>query len=128
MSGPAYYTGVMNISMNEDWIVPFLYATSPDGGVTTTPIDLTGSTLMMEIRHQESDHEVVLSLSSANNQGIYITNATGGTNISADKAANAISPASRRRAKHASSRPRWCFRSDRTSRSNRSMTWLADII
>jgi len=78
MSGPAYFTGVMNIAMNEDWIVPFLYATSPDGGVTTTPIDLTGSTLMMEIRHQESDHEVVLSLSSANNQGIFITNATGG--------------------------------------------------
>src|SRR6516165_3432038 len=78
MSGPAYYTGTINISMNEDWIVPFLYQTSPDGGVTTTPIDLTGSTLMMEIRHQETDHEVVLSLSSANNQGIFITNATGG--------------------------------------------------
>jgi hypothetical protein len=77
MSGPAYYTGVMNISMNEDWIVPFLYETSPDGGVTKTPIDLTGSTLMMEIRHQESDHEVVISLSSPSN-GIFITNATGG--------------------------------------------------
>jgi hypothetical protein len=77
MSGPAYYTGVMNISMNEDWIVPFLYETSPDGGVTHTPIDLTGSTLMMEIRHQESDHEVVLSLASPD-QGIFISDATGG--------------------------------------------------
>ena len=78
MSGPAYYTGTINISMNEDWIVPFLYQTSPDGGVTTTPIDLTGSTLMMEIRHQETDHEVLLSLTSQGNQGIYITDAAGG--------------------------------------------------
>ena len=77
MSGPAYFTGVMNIAMNEDWIVPFHYATSPVGGVTTTPIDLTGSTLMMEIRRQESDHEVVLSLSSPD-RGISIDNATGG--------------------------------------------------
>jgi hypothetical protein len=77
MSGPAYFTGVINISMNEDWIVPFKYATSSDGGVTTTPIDLTGSTLMMEIRHHEADHEVVVSLASPD-KGIHIDNATGG--------------------------------------------------
>ena len=78
MSGPAYYTGVMNVAMNEDWIVPFLYQSS-DGGTppVLTPIDLTGSTLMMEIRHQESDHEVVLSLASPD-KGISIDNATGG--------------------------------------------------
>jgi hypothetical protein len=77
MAGPAYYTGAMNIAMNEDWIVPFLYATLNSDGVTTTPIDLTGSTLMMEIRHQESDHEVVLSLASPD-KGIFINNAAGG--------------------------------------------------
>jgi hypothetical protein len=77
MSGPAYYTGQMNIALNDDWIVPFLYATSPDGGVTTTPIDLTGSTLKMEIRRQESDHTVLVAASS-DTQGITITDAPGG--------------------------------------------------
>jgi hypothetical protein len=77
MAGPAYYTGTMNIAMNEDWIVPFLYATLNSDGVTTTPIDLTGSTLKMEVRKSESDRNVVVSMFSPNN-GIQITDAPGG--------------------------------------------------
>jgi hypothetical protein len=76
MSGPAYYTGVMNVAMNEDWIVPFLYAVLNSDG-STSPIDLTGSKLMMEIRLSETDHEVLIELASPD-QGISIDNATGG--------------------------------------------------
>jgi hypothetical protein len=79
MSGPAYYTGTMNIAMNDDWIVPFLYESLGSDGVTLTPIDLTGSTLMMEVRTSESDHNVAVSVSSSPpSSGIQITNATGG--------------------------------------------------
>jgi hypothetical protein len=77
MAGPSYYTGVMNISQNEDWVVPFLYAQSSDG-VTFTPIDLTGSLLKLEIRSAESEHEAIVSTFSPDN-GIIITNAVGGS-------------------------------------------------
>jgi hypothetical protein len=76
MSGPAYYTGVINIAKNDDWTVPFLYAAQNADG-STTPIDLTGSTLMMEFRTQDIDHAVLISLSSPN-AGITITDAVGG--------------------------------------------------
>jgi hypothetical protein len=76
MSGPAYYTGVMSIAKNDDWIVPFLFAAQNDDG-STSPIDLTGSTLMMEMRYQDIDHEVVVSVSSPD-KGITITDAVGG--------------------------------------------------
>lgn len=77
MSGPAYYSGVMNVAKNEDWIVPFIYG-SDDGHGGTTPIDLTGSTLKMEIRRKESDNAVAVSVFSPDN-GIAITGATNGT-------------------------------------------------
>ena len=77
MAGPSYFTGVMNISQNEDWIVPFLYSSTPDNGVTFVPIDLTGSTLKWEIRKQEADHEAIV-WSFSPDDGIFITNATGG--------------------------------------------------
>jgi hypothetical protein len=77
MAGPAYYSGVMNIALNEDWIVPFLYQMVDSTGTVFTPIDLTGSTLKMEIRIQETDHEALVSVFSPAN-GITITNATGG--------------------------------------------------
>jgi hypothetical protein len=77
MSGPAYYTGTMNIAMNDDWIVPFLYQTLGTDGVTLTPIDLTGSVLKMEVRRSESDRNVVVSIFSPSN-GIQITDAVGG--------------------------------------------------
>ena len=76
MPGPAYYSGTMNIAKNEDWIVPFAYATD-DGTGTLTPIDLTGSTLSMEIRRQELDHEVMVSVWSPDG-GIVINDAAGG--------------------------------------------------
>ena len=76
MSGPAYYVGTINIALNDDWIVPFSYAAQNADG-TTVPIDLTGSTLAMEFRAQDTDHTVLISLSSPDN-GITITSATGG--------------------------------------------------
>lgn len=76
MSGPAYYTAQINIAKNDDWLVPFVYQViNPDS--STSPIDLTGSTLMMEIRHHDVDHEVAVSVSSPAN-GITITDAPHG--------------------------------------------------
>ena len=76
MSGPAYYIGTINIAKNDDWIVPFLYAQQNSDG-STSPIDLTGSTLMMEMRYQDIAHEVVVAVSSPD-QGIIINDAVGG--------------------------------------------------
>jgi hypothetical protein len=76
MPGPAYYSGTMNIAKNEDWIVPFLYTTD-DGTGTLTPIDLTGSTLALEIRNNETDHEVFVAVTT-DNGGIEVTDAPGG--------------------------------------------------
>jgi hypothetical protein len=77
MAGPAYYSGVMNISKNEDWIVPFLYQSTDPTGTIFTPIDLTGSELKLEIRVQELDHVALVSVYSPDH-GIFITNATQG--------------------------------------------------
>jgi hypothetical protein len=64
MAGPAYYEGVMNIALNDDWIVPFIYGTLAADGVTVVPIDLTGSLLKLEIRIRETDHEALVSVFS----------------------------------------------------------------
>jgi hypothetical protein len=77
MGGPSYYSGQMNISLNEDWIVPFVYGTVDSTGANFTPIDLTGSTLKLEIRTLETDHEALVSVYSPDG-GIFITNATQG--------------------------------------------------
>jgi hypothetical protein len=77
MAGPSYYSGVMNIAMNEDWVVPFLYQSTDSTGTVFTPIDLTGSILKLEIRVQESDHEALVSVYSPDG-GIYLTNAAQG--------------------------------------------------
>jgi hypothetical protein len=77
MPGPAYYSGLMNMAKNEDWIVPFVYQMD-NGDGTFTPIDLTGSILTMEIRRQEEDHEVLVSVWSPDG-GIVINDATAGT-------------------------------------------------
>jgi len=76
MSGPAYYTAIIEMAKNDDWIVPFLYA-SVNTDSSTTPIDLTGSDLMMEIRHLDVDHEVVMTSTTVDG-GIVITDAVGG--------------------------------------------------
>ena len=76
MSGPAYYTAIIEMAKNDDWIVPFLYA-SVNTDSSTTPIDLTGSDLMMEVRHLDVDHEVVMTSTTVDG-GIVITDAVGG--------------------------------------------------
>ena len=63
MPGPCYYDATVNISLNDDWIVPFLYASlNADGSYT--PIDLTGSEIKLEIRVNETDHEALVSVFS----------------------------------------------------------------
>jgi|SRR5215475_11508213 len=78
MPGPAYYSGVMNISKNEDWVVSFLYQQLGSDGVTLTPIDLTGSVIKSEIRVNETDHEAIIYSTSVNSDGVYITAPTTG--------------------------------------------------
>jgi hypothetical protein len=76
MAGPAYYTGVMNVAKNADWVVAFQYGTNSSGSLV--PIDLTGSTIKMEIRVNESDNEALIHVSSALANGVYITDPTNG--------------------------------------------------
>jgi hypothetical protein len=77
MAGPSYYDGVMNIAMNEDWSVPFQYGALASDGVTVNPIDLTGSTLKLEIRLLETDHEAIVSVYSPDNGISWINPTTG---------------------------------------------------
>jgi len=74
MSGPAFYTGTINIAKNEDWIVSFIYQTADAAPV---PIDLTGSTLQLQIRSQETDHTALVATSSPSG-GITLDNAVAG--------------------------------------------------
>jgi hypothetical protein len=76
MPGPAYASGVISIAKNEDWIVPFLYGSTDSSG-NFTPIDLTGSTIKLAIRHAEADHEALVMVSSPST-GITITDAPEG--------------------------------------------------
>ena len=76
MGGPAYYSGTMNISKNEDWVVAFIYSIANADG-SLTPIDLTGSTIKIEIRKREEDHEASVSVYSPDG-GITITDAANG--------------------------------------------------
>jgi len=71
MAGPAYYSGTMNIAKNADWVVPFVYGTLASDGVTINPIDLTGSTIKMEIKADELEHEGIVYCYSPDG-GIYI--------------------------------------------------------
>lgn len=77
MAGPAYYDAQLNISLNEDWIVPFVYGTVDPTSSVFTPIDLTGSTLKLEIRKQETDNEAIVWVASPD-QGITITDVMNG--------------------------------------------------
>ena len=74
MPGPAYYGAIVNIAKNEDWIVPFVYAAVASDGVTTAPIDLTGSTLSLQLRKREADHIALVNVTTPN-AGIVITSA-----------------------------------------------------
>ncbi len=77
MPGPAYYTGIMNISQNEDWGVPFVYSFVDTNGNVTGPVDLTGSTIKMELRIAEADQQAIVSVYSPDG-GIYLSNPTQG--------------------------------------------------
>jgi hypothetical protein len=81
MSGPALQTAFMNIAVNEDWMVPFLYQQVDVNGNVLGPVDLTGTYLKMMIRSRDVDHEVFVSVWSKNpidpesvNNGIIIYN------------------------------------------------------
>jgi len=76
MSGPAYATGVINASQNDDWVVPFVLGT-PVGDGTVTPIDLTGSIIKLEMRVNESDNEAIVAVWSPDG-GVTITDAVNG--------------------------------------------------
>jgi hypothetical protein len=99
MGGPAYYSGTISIAKNEDWVVPFLlqqtvpydpWAEFPPtdlmtGGdkedlasltEITLPIDLTGSTISMQIRKIEADSTAVVSVT--NGDGVNFDNAPAG--------------------------------------------------
>jgi hypothetical protein len=71
MAGPSYYTGNMNIALNEDWVVPFVYSYVDTNGNITGPVDLTGSTIKMELRIAETDEQAIVSVFSPNG-GIFI--------------------------------------------------------
>jgi hypothetical protein len=76
MAGPAYYSITMNISQNDDWVVPFIYQ-SQDASGNVAPIDLSNSTLKLEMRVNESDHEAIVECHSPDG-GIWITDAVNG--------------------------------------------------
>lgn len=79
MAGPAYYAATVAIAMNEDWIVPFVFGSVAEDGVTFTPIDLTDSILKMEIRKHETDAHVFVSVTNdPPGGGITITDAANG--------------------------------------------------
>ena len=73
MAGPTYYEATVNIALNEDWVVPFSYGSYAADGITILPIDLTGSTLKLEIRVNETDNEAIVSAFSPDD-GIYFNN------------------------------------------------------
>ena len=76
MAGPAYYDAQVNIALNEDWVVGFIYGwTQADGKFTG--IDLTGSLLKLEIRKHEADNEAIVAVNSPDDR-IMITDTTGG--------------------------------------------------
>lgn len=79
MAGPAYYSAIISIAMNEDWVVAFAFGSLAGDGITFVPIDLTGCILKMEIRQSEPDNQVFVSVSNdAPAGGIIITDAVNG--------------------------------------------------
>lgn len=81
MTGPAFFSGGMNIAKNYDWVQGFiLMSQQPDD--TLVPVDLTGSLLWLEIRKRDTDHEALISVRSDEGNiedgGIEITSRPGG--------------------------------------------------
>ena len=72
-SGPAYFHAGIEIAKNDDWISVFQLT---DG---TSPIDLTNSKFLLQIRQLVTDHEVLISLSTEDDDmPIEITDPTNG--------------------------------------------------
>lgn len=71
MSGPSFTSGTINVSQNADWVVNFVYT------IDGNPIDLTGSTLNMQVRKREEENSVMIDLYSPLN-GIAVTDALSG--------------------------------------------------
>lgn len=72
MTGPAYFTGGMNVAKNWDWVQAFILQDANE-----VPVDLTGSTLTLMIRKIDIDHTALVVVSSVDNS-IEITDAAGG--------------------------------------------------
>ena len=75
MAGPAYSTGTILISKNEDWQVSIQYlntAVNPAG----VPIDITGSQFRLQIRTTEDQHTALVE--AATPDGIVIDDAPNG--------------------------------------------------
>jgi hypothetical protein len=69
----------MSIALNEDWVVSFIYQYVDVNGNVTGPVDLTGSTIKMELRVAETDQQAIVSVYSPDG-GIFIgTPATAGS-------------------------------------------------
>lgn len=68
MAGPAYFVGGLAIAKNWDWIHAFVLQDN-----VTAPIDLTDVELRMMIRKHETDHEALISITSANADPSYQT-------------------------------------------------------
>jgi hypothetical protein len=77
MSGPAYFSGGMNIAKNWDWVQAFIYGSVNSDTQVFTPIDLTGSILRLMIKKNELDHEALVYVTSEDGS-IEITDAPGG--------------------------------------------------
>jgi hypothetical protein len=85
MAGPAYSTGVVNVSHNADWAVLFVY--EADG----EPMNLTGSTIRMQVRKVEEAATAIIDVFSPDG-GIEFLDAIAGQfviNISREKSQRA---------------------------------------
>jgi hypothetical protein len=61
-----------------DYAQAFTYATSVDGGDTTTPVDIGGSVLRLQVRRRATDAEAMVSIGSTDEGGIEITDGPNG--------------------------------------------------
>ena len=78
MSGPAYSSGVISISKNEDWQTSMQYLTMVVDPVNGTPINLTGSNFRLQIRSVEEAHSVLCEAATDGDGGITIFDAANG--------------------------------------------------
>ena len=78
MAGPAYSSGTILISKNEDWQTSLQYLTMITDPINGTPINLTGSRLCLQIRSVEESHSVLCETATDGDGGIAIYDAING--------------------------------------------------